>query len=447
MNGNALLKTRVGVIGPEEAVKTALRVAQEFPALDLVPISYENEEEASALANEYQDRMDVIVFMGPVPYYLARSSLELRTPHLFVRPIGANLLRTLFDLAYHQDIDLSRISVDTLSRQTVEECFSEIGLPSDGVFSKEYRGPVVAQDLISFHHELWSQGRTSAALTGLRSAWIGLQALGVRAFWIRPVKAAVRDALRLAMAEGDNLRSKTRQIVVCICNVDGFGQLVKQRNSQYQTQRLKLALYDILNSYAEGTQSWVHELEGDEFVIFMTRGILEEDTNYYQSWPLLDHVRRELPITVRLGVGLGQTAHEAGTNARVAINLAKHNGGDCAFVVDLDGKSLGPLGRGHKLEAVLRTQDEHLLLLAKRARLSVSTVSKLDSLLATLRRTTVTAPELARWFNFSLRSARRLLATLEETGLSSVVGEEQPVGSGRPRRVFSIHLDREPQGH
>jgi hypothetical protein len=442
--------TRVGVIGPKAVVDALLDVAAEFPSLQLTPLCYQREEETETLAEAIQGRVDLILFTGPVPYYIARHNLRLRLPLLYVRPAGANLLRVLFDLAYHRDVDLRRVSIDTLSRQMVDETYAELNLPSDQVFTKEYSRPTLASDLVPFHHALWQAGKTSAALTCLRSAYFELVKLGVPAFWITPVRAAIREALNLAVLEGEHLRSRARQIVVEICGLDSASEAPQRTGIEYEAQRTKLALYDLLNNYGEQTHAWVQELGGDDFVLFMTRGVLERTTEHYRRWPLLELAREKLTGTISLGIGLGPTAYEAGRNARRALSLARQRGGDCAFVVGQDDRALGPLGRGQATEAVVRTQDARLIAVARQARLGVSTVSKLESYAETLGRETITAAELAQWSHVTPRSARRMLGLLAQNGLAEVVGEEQLPTAGRPRLVYRLKLSEgreEAQSH
>lgn len=436
------MKTRVGVIGPEDVVKTLLQLGPEFSSLDLSPSCYNHEAEAPGLAKQIEDKVDVIVFTGPVPYYLAKQKTELHLPLLYVHPVGEQLMRVLFELSQCQEIDLTRVSTDTLSRIVVDEIYEGVGLSSNEVFTKHYNGPILAKELVAFHHSLWKEGKISAALTCLRTADIELRALGVRSYWITPVKSAMREALQLAVLEGIHLRSRAMQIVVGICNVDRFQDYVKRSNSEYEAQRMKLALHELLNDYGEQVQAWVQELGSDEFAIFMTRGMLEQSTEFFQVWPLFDMVRERLPLTISLGIGTGSTAREAGNNARTALILAKQYGGDCSFVVSQSGEALGPFARETKINFLLRTEDERLIQIAERAHLSVSTMSKLDSLMRALGRTTVTSADLARWLHISPRSARRMLFTLEKQGLAEAVGEEQPAVRGRPRTLYSLRLER-----
>ena len=52
---------------------------------------------------------------------------------------------------------------------------------------------------------------------------------------------------------------------------------------------------------------------------------------------------------------------------------------------------------------------------------------------------TITANDIAEVLNITLRSARRILNSLNESGIASLIGKEQPAGRGRPRQVYKIN--------
>ncbi|HOB21968.1 MAG TPA: transcriptional regulator, partial [Bacillota bacterium] len=123
-----------------------------------------------------------------------------------------------------------------------------------------------------------------------------------------------------------------------------------------------------------------------------------------------------------------------------ALAKAKEVGGNSCFVFTEDGKVLGPLGTNQQLEYLQRSSDERIVRCAKAAGLSVTTISRLESLIRKKGRSCLTANDIAEGFGVTLRSGRRILAALEQAKLARAVGEEQPVGRGRPRQVYKIEL-------
>ncbi|MDU5951214.1 MAG: transcriptional regulator, partial [Paenibacillus macerans] len=172
-----------------------------------------------------------------------------------------------------------------------------------------------------------------------------------------------------------------------------------------------------------------------------THGIIEQVTRKFQEAPLLLEVMERLQWNASIGIGLGRTANEAEGKAREALQKAKAGGGGNCFLMMQDGLVYGPLGSELTLKYSARSEDPELISLAKKAGLSVGTINKLISLCRRLGTSTLTAAQLAEGFGITLRSARRIMAALEKYGIASIVGEEQPVGRGRPRQIYALNLE------
>lgn len=106
-----------------------------------------------------------------------------------------------------------------------------------------------------------------------------------------------------------------------------------------------------------------------------------------------------------------------------------------------DGQVYGPMGSELTLKYSARSEDPELISMAKKAGLSVGTLNRLISLCRRLDTRALTAAQLAEGFGITLRSARRIMAALEKYELATIVGEEQPVGRGRPRQIYALHID------
>jgi hypothetical protein len=141
-----------------------------------------------------------------------------------------------------------------------------------------------------------------------------------------------------------------------------------------------------------------------------------------------------------IGIGFGRTANEAEHKAREALAKAKSGGGGNCYLVMQDGHVLGPLGKESQLEYSVRSDDPKRIYLAQQAGLSVATINRLISYCEGCDSYQMTAAELAHGFGIAVRSARRILSTLEQAGLAEVVGEEQPVCKGRPRQIYQLKL-------
>lgn len=432
---------RVGVIGPGDLVRRTVEFGRErFATLQLLPFPYEQESEAEAVARAAAPIAEVLLFTGPVPYYRVTRAGDPGVACLYVQPAAASLYR-LF-LLERERIDPLRVSVDTVSRRTLAEAYADLGIDDRGVHVREYDGPIARDELVDFHLSRFHAGETTGALTYLRSARAELVRRGVPCAWVTPTSTEVATALEKAYLVGESARHKGTQIVVGVVDVDGFGRLARQAASEHVVQQLKLAVQDALLQYVAEIDGYLLPGGGDEFLFFTTRGPFERYTEFLTSAPVLDRIRDRVSTTVSMGVGMGRTASQAGTHARIALQKAKDAGGHACYVVMEDKRLLGPLRPGRRLESELRAVRPELLEQANAAGMTAAALSRILSTRGWLG-AEFSANELAPVLGLTVRSAHRLLARLVNAGLASVVGEEKLATRGRPRQLYRLAMNGE----
>ena len=57
----------VAVIGPANLVHSIMEAGQQYPGLNLIPLIYQQEEEASELALRYRGQVEAFLFAGRIP--------------------------------------------------------------------------------------------------------------------------------------------------------------------------------------------------------------------------------------------------------------------------------------------------------------------------------------------------------------------------------------------
>lgn len=433
--------SKVAVVGPQDLVNEMIRVGSDLPDLELIPLSYSKETEAIDLVKNSMHKVDVVSFTGPVPYLLTKGKVPDYLPLVYVRYSGAALYRTLFEIIRESrgDIDgVKRLSFDTLTVEAVRETYDELGLNSSEIYVLSKETFLDAQAQIEQHRRYYVSGQTSAAVCCLTSTYKELLASGIMAYRIRPTRFDMRETLRLAKIEGLALYHRQAQVAVAIVKM---GQT--SHNPMNSPQRLTLELHQLLLEYSERTGATVSFVGGDEFILFSTRGALQIATQNFREAPLLNDIREKMGVTASLGLGVGHSAAEAENNARIALKRSRDEGWNTCCILLENGVMVGPLKAESTLEYEIRSIDPRLNAFATQSGLSVTTVSRLQSIVENYGRTTLTANEAARGLNITPRSARRILGALERAKLATVVGMEQPVGKGRPRQVYALQIARE----
>jgi hypothetical protein len=429
------MKLKVAVIGPPDLVRLVVEVGRQYPGLNLIPVTYRLAAEALRLALDYQTHVDVFLFAGPIPYEIASQQVK-SVPMVYIPFTGAGLYRVLFQLTRALPL---RISIDILKRHEVEERINEVGLQAEQLYVKEFRLGQQAADIVQFHYDLWLSHRIDQAITCVTSVYERLVELGVPCYRIIPTQSAICESLKLVQLEGKSLEVGNTQLAVCILNI-------RQADSETvlaQESKVDQGITQMLANFGAKTQTLMYWSDQETTTFITTRGVIEELTGNFTRSPLMEKIADSLPLCISQGIGIGCTANEAERNAKEALTKAEMQVGGGCYAVLPNRAILGPLGKGTQLEYSSRSADPELLAVAKQAGISIGTFNKLVALNEQHGHSNLTTTELAQWFGFSLRSARRLLNQLEQSNLAVVVGEEQPIYKGRPRQLYSLRLSKQ----
>jgi len=89
----------------------------------------------------------------------------------------------------------------------------------------------------------------------------------------------------------------------------------------------------------------------------------------------------------------------------------------------------------------VRDTGERLQAAARLGGIGPMTLSRLQTALATIGRSDVTAKELARAYGVETRSARRLLNALLKAGIAEQHGALSPPRAGRPQVLYKINVE------
>lgn len=437
------MEIRISIIGPGDLVQTAVEVGQGFTGISFVPMIYQREEEVFSLLGKFKERkgnQDLVIFTEHIPFHLVREKLEVDFPIFYIPNSSEELISCLFKAAWRDGRNVEQASIDCLKAKIVQEGYEQLGLSAAKVKVENRQGHPTAGELMEFHRSCYEKGEADVLITGLRSTYNQLKELGLPAYRLIPTKSSIRETFSLAILEAKTLQNKDSQAAIGILCVDNCGEQAGAGKTEYDFQRMKLRLQQIILEYAESIQASVTYMGGDEFIIFATGGALEETINCYEITPLIAHIQNELSISVSIGLGLGNTAAQAEKNARIALANAKKQGYSSCFLVTEEGEVTGPLGTYEQLVSLQRMDFKREQNIANAAGLSITTIRKLEALVNNLGRTTITANELAHGFGVTLRSGRRVLYSLEQANLAQKVGQEQPLGRGRPRQLYKICL-------
>lgn len=436
---------RLAVIGPQDLVERSCLVAKDLKSIDLVKLPYESETQAGELVAIHEGGMDGFLFTGFLPYFRVQSERVTKKP-LYYYPIqGESLYRTLLMIKLHNNIDVTRVSIDTLTREQIYEAYQEIDLDCASVMINDRPLDEFSfEQYLEYHKSAYRKGLAEGAITAVNSVHVRLLEEGVPAFKVVPTLNTMRRTFGIIEAAGLTLAAEAAQIVVLIVSAQGLGPDAAML-SRLEKQQKKLDLHAYLIGFAQKYRASLFEgaSDDDEFILFISKGMFGEYINDYANKPLAADFNKAISSNVNVGIGMGRSAWEAEDNARGALLLAKSKLGCAVYMMSQDKEITGPIRHGSECAQVdysLKSDDSHILQLADRTGLSVSTLTHIQGLIRGLRRDTVTASELGSSMGVSKRTASRMLLKLLNSGVAVSVGIEQPLPRGRPRNLYRISL-------
>lgn len=431
-------KIRLGLFGAEDSIEIMESVVSGYAEFSYISISYWRDEEIVEKLTKQTNEVDMWLFSGQIPYGFAKKWAGITQPMFYVPSSGSSLYKTLLHITYNQKIPFDQLSFDTFHPTELERVFQESEIDPKPLYLKHYEEEIHTDEVVNYHHELWKTGKTLAAVTCLKNAQHELNKLGVPAFRILPTQSAIASTLALILQTHETIHFKDAQIAVQIIEFDSFSSLTKDTFSTDEIYKVEIKMTEKLLEYTKKINGSLKSAGPGRFVIFTTRGLLQEMTKDFTIVPDFAILQLAGHDAVTSGIGIGQTVYEAEINAGTALLHAKefHKG---SSMVVLDDKTIvGPLGQPEQI--TYGYAPEHLQSLSEQTSLSIATLSKLESILRKIGKIEINAHDLAQHMSIMPRSARRILTELESKGLAQVVGEENPHPRGRPRKIYQIKL-------
>jgi hypothetical protein len=394
----------------------------------LVAAAYRTEQEAGDKVLRLGPGIDAWLFASQAPYSYARRAGVLHGPATCVPLSGSALYAALLRASLDGGYDLSRFSVDTLTRSEVDDAFADLGMTSSNVHVRD--DPGGAATLAAFHERLWRRRQTTVAFTCLESVAQRLTALEIPVMVVQPTRSAIGCALRTATLLAAQRRLEDSQLAVAVVEVPSLRETSRRTASRQSGEELRLTVHRMLVQEAQRIRATVSPAGEYCFLVTATRGSLSAATDGFRVPPFTERARSELGIAVEVGVGLGQTAQDAETHARAALARSHAGPGARRFALDREGHAVVP---GPREPALARSGNPK----------GLATLSRLADKLATADGARVVDAETAgRLLGVTSRTARRLLHTLAEEGLAWPLPPSRTPQPGRPRQFYRLVTEK-----
>ncbi len=422
-------KVKTVVIGPESFVNRVIEEGGNYPDLSLISRSYKSLEDVETIVeNVNQEEIDVILFTGPIPFMIAQGKVDLvRSLSLYIEYAGSSLYRVLFKL-FLQDkaVDINnhyKISIDFLNEAEVYEAIEELDMERGHFEVFTIKKDYTTDEIVSFHEKLWKSGQIQGVVTCLFSVRDRLKELGIPSYCIMPTRAAIKSALNKAMQIGEHKSFQNNQIAACLV----YGESPDELSNK-------------IKSISDTLQTSAQKISENIYLLYTTKGFIFALTEGYKKLP--DMMMTKTRSRIIIGIGMGTTAKEAQQRAHSAYLKSKSEDNKSLYIVGDDNFVRRVSNQEYigTYQYNSRSYDESIRKIAEETGLSVSTLSKIIYISKTIGRNVMTSADLSEQLNITLRSARRIVKALLDHRYIEVVGEEQPLLRGRPRKIYRLMI-------
>ncbi len=441
--GERLPAVTVGLFGPRKLVRTMAEVGLDIALRSAGRVrflsgGYDDQADAEERYLKFRDRIDSAVFPGPWVFDIATDGHWLTVPSTHLPLTGAALYAALLRASLTiEDVDLSRVSIDSLSTADVEEAYAEIGLDTTGVYDIPYEGPDSVAGFAAFHREKWEQQHTTVALTTILSVERELRAQGIPVLRIAPTRSSVRDALETAILLGRGTRMGAHQLAMIAVQLIPAG-LSRGESGDYWQQELALMTHQKLLSEARQVGATVARRSDTLFLVTTTHGALVRLTEQFTIAPFLGGLTAQLGVPVAIGVGAGQTARDAEGNALIAVEESVSRDGKFAVYLD-DTSTRTELPPAPAVTEA--TPPDSTSPIDPRA-LEIVTSIAAATTPAAGQQVVVDVESVADIMQVTQRTGLRMLKELVEAGLAWPLPPARSTAGGRPRQQFRLLTEK-----
>ena len=436
---------RIGIVGHIDNIKRIqLVIYESFPNIDGYPIEINEMSQLQTTVNylkEHINDFDGIIFTEKILYDIMNHNMHSQNPWVYIETDESQLQRILLEAILKHNMDITEISIDSYSENTVKTIYEDFGLnPGEylaHVSNINIFNETLIDDLFKFHQNNYLSQPNLVAITGISTVYRMLQSHKVPSLLLTPNVNSIKNKLYNLLEKIKLENMIISQIVVISIEIDVNNEYDLISENEYSIMLEKTRITEEAYKFAQRIQAAVIETEKN-YLLFTTKQIVEFETKNLRELSILSYIKNKTNNTISVGIGFGITAREAKSNAIIGKNKALKMGGNQCFVV-YDRKRIE---RITPLDKASNNNLSPLYLpykdISEKSGVSINNIYRLKCIIDIYKKNTFTSLELSEEFGNSLRSMNRIIEKLEQAGYIEVVGKKIVDNAGRPSRILKL---------
>lgn len=438
---------RLAVVGHLSSVEELKEiVTHTFSNVDAYGIelsSDEGTEAASEKLTKLLPKLDGVLYTRYDPYKLMVSRVDHSGVAVRYADIDANsFIHSLLYACHTFGADICRVSVDTLSRETVMQAYDSLDIGKDAASPVIIGVDTNAEHFVSSaaqaHRQSYRNGLCGVCLTNIRNVRDTLEGEGIPCVLMVPSRDSYLYEIRRLMLSRRLERQADSTVAILRIRAKRGGDYYLQRKTAVQSILDQSRLCEIVVMFAQRVNGAFLRVGERDFVIMCGYKELAACTEQFSRLDLMVQVFVSTPYRLSIGIGTGHSMQAALSNADLGVERANAEGGSRAYLVHAPDHVVGPIQTNEILQTDRTVFDQRLTQAAQDCALSLNTVFKIDAFVRQKNNSNFITSELAEELHISLRTAARIVEKLEYNGYILEIGRSTIHGRGRPTRVFKL---------
>lgn len=436
---------KIGIIGDIDNIKRIqLVISQSFPNIEGHPIEVNEMSQIQTTVDylkEHINDFNGVIFTGKILYDIMNHNMHSQNPWVYIENDESQLQRSLLEAHLKHNMDITQISIDSYTEDTVRTIYEDFGLtPGEyqAYVSKiDIFNTTLIDDLFKFHQNNYLLYPNVIAITGISTVYNMLKSHQIPSLLLTPTVNAIKNKLYVLLEKIRLENMIISQIVVISIEIDMTNEYDLISENEYSIMLEKTKITEEVYKFAQRIQAAVIETEKN-YLLFTTKQIVEFETKNLRELSILSSIKNKTNNTISVGIGFGITAREAKSNAVLGKNKALKIGGNQCFVVYNKKRMerITPLDKADSSNISLL--DHSYKDISEKSGVSINNIYRLKCIADIYKKDVFTSLELSEEFGNSLRSMNRIIEKLEKAGYIQIVGKKILGKAGRPSRILKL---------
>lgn len=431
---------KVGVVGPKRSVDKIIQYIQHLEQdIQFIGFPYNTANETIDILENNHHGADFWLFSGNIPYVIAKQSRHFSTERMQFIHISINsFYRGILELSHQLGKFAKRVSIDTLDllEPDYQDKIEELKGLLDELYIKRFHPETSITEIIDYHLELWERNQIDIVITAYPVVEEALNKRGIPVYGVGPMEQDIYYTFQLLSEKIRTFYYKETQTTALTIQFKNFNAIKNRYENGYGIHFLRLKVLKIILQICEIIDGYFVEEQNARFLLFSSRGIVEQNIN--TIYELIHRLEVEAEELAYVGIGHATTVYYAERFASKALEQALEQDFKGIIIMGEDGTVTEYQHNSSQLTYTSRIENMEIVKKLESASISPKMFSKLEAKMNELKLESFSSKIIAKELEMTERNAQRILSELLAAGLIEYCGSEKRNTRGRSIKLYKF---------